>query len=94
MAGSVHLRDPRILTRVGRTNMKRRMGKAVAAWEDDGGASRPRSNASAVRSRNQAQASKLTEGKPVPLEIRSGDRIVPGKYSSARMTTVSGKGKL
>jgi hypothetical protein len=74
--------------------MKRRWGKAIAAWEDDGGARRARSSASAVRSRNQAQTSRPTEGKPVLLEVKSGDCIVPGKYSGGRLTTVSGQGKL
>jgi hypothetical protein len=80
MAGPFHLRDAGILKRARRTNMKRRTAKAVAAWENEGGARLARPRASAARSRNR--------------ELKSGDRIVPGNYSGARMTTVSGPGKL
>jgi hypothetical protein len=44
--------------------MKRLMAKSVAEWEDDGGARRAALDASTVRSRNQDQASRVTEGKP------------------------------
>jgi hypothetical protein len=60
--------------------MTRRMAKAIAAWEDDGGARRAPYSASAVRSRNR--------------EVKPGDRIVPEKYLRARLTTVSGEEKL
>src|ERR1051326_5098018 len=76
MARPFHLHDPGILKALS-TNMKRRIGKAVAAWEDDGGARRVPPGASAVRSRKH-EASRLTEGKPLPLEVKPGDRILFG----------------
>jgi len=44
-------------------NMSRLMARSVAAWEDDGGARRPRIGISVLRSRNQALAS--VESPPV-----------------------------
>jgi len=80
MAGAFQLRD-RGFSNAESTSMKRRLARCVAAWEDDGGARRVRSSASAVRSRDQNQGSRLTEGKPVPLEVKSGYRNELGKYA-------------